>query len=377
MSIDIPAREDFVELSQQRSAGSVSLYLGSGSGNASPPIGRDAEAARLALRSSASEAMAELDANGIEKVQRDSISESLDALENDHSFWGNPAHTIAVFVSPEFTRAFRLRNELPSLTAVGDRFDLGPLLRATTFGHSGYVLAVTEGDVRLLALRSDASSEQLELPTLPDDVEETLETADNGGKADIPRADGALGPKIEQRRYCSKVQDAVLDVIGKSGLPLILAAASDLEPAYREINTYGDLLAQGIDANPSSFALDELEKRGRAVLEQHSFGELASWRENFGTMRANGLASSQLSDIAKAATAGLVDTLLFDLASTEEGSIDESGAITIADEPGPATYGLVDEIAVRVLRTGGTVKAVRREDLPDDKAVAATFRGVH
>jgi len=36
---------------------------------------------------------------------------------------------------------------------------------------------------------------------------------------------------------------------------------------------------------------------------------------------------------------------------------------------------LVDEIAARVLRTGGTVKAVRSDDLPDDSPVAATFRG--
>ena len=53
----------------------------------------------------------------------------------------------------------------------------------------------------------------------------------------------------------------------------------------------------------------------------------------------------------------------------------QGGTITIAREPGPTTYGLVDETAVRVLRTGGTVKAVRREDLPDDSPVAATFRG--
>ncbi|EPR75499.1 hypothetical protein ADILRU_2042 [Leifsonia rubra CMS 76R] len=375
MSIDIPSSKDLSELSQRRNAGSISLYVASGTAGDRPPIGRDTEAARLALRSAASNALAELDTTGIEKAQRDAISESLESLERDRNLWSTPARTIAVFASPEFTRAFRLRNELPSHSAVGDRFDVGPLLRATTFGHSGYVLAITEGDVRLLFLGSDASSEQIALPTLPDDVAMTLETTETDGRFDRRRADGALGPKIEQRRYCSVVQDAVLDVMGDSGLPLILSAASDLEPAYREANSYRDLLEHGIDANPSSLSLEELEKRGRSVLENHSEGELAAWRENFGTMRANGLASSQLSDVARAATSGLVDTLLFDLASTQEGSIDESGSVTLAREPGPTTYGLIDEIAVRVLRTGGAVKAVRRDDLPDDRPVAATFRG--
>lgn len=375
MGIDIPTREDFAELSQQRNDGSVSLYLGSGSGQASPPIGRDSDTARLSLRSAATAALSQLESIGIDQADLDKIDDAVTALDSDRDFWGTPARTIAVFVSPHGMRAFRLRNELPSHTAVGDRFDIGPLLRATSFTHSGYILAITEGDVRLLSLRADVASERVELPNLPADVSETLETTDTDGKSDRRRATGALGPKIEQRRYCSAVQDAVLDQIGDSALPLVLAAASDLESAYREVNSYRGLLEHGIAANPSSLSVAELEKRGRAVLDEHFHSELASWRDKFGNLRANNHASSQLSDIARAASAGLVETLLFDLASDVEGSIDESGAVTIADEPGPTTYGLVDEIAVRVLRTGGTVRAVRQADLPDDSPVAATFRG--
>ena len=264
---------------------------------------------------------------------------------------------------------------MPEHSAVGDRFDIGALLRATTFGHSGYVLALTEGDVRLLFLGPDASSEEVELETLPDDVEENLETTTTGGRFDRHRAQGTLGPKVEQRSYASAVQEAVLEVIGESGLPLVLSAARDLETAYRSVNTYPGLLEQGIDANPTSLSSHELETRAREVLQQHSEAELEQWRENFGTLRSQGLASTQLSDVARAAVSGLVGTLLFDLESTEEGTIDEWGAITAASEPGPASYGLVDELAVRVLNTGGTVKAVRRADLPDDTPVAATFRG--
>jgi hypothetical protein len=309
------------------------------------------------------------------REDRDTISNSVQSLERDRDFWSTQARTIAVFISPGFVRTFRLRNELPAHTAVGDRFDIGPLLRATTFGHSGYVLALTEGDVRLVFLGPDASSEDVELPTLPKDVAEKLDTTVTSGRFDRLRAQGTLGPKVEQRSYASAVQDAVLEMIDGSGLPLVLSAASDLEPAYRAVNKYAGLLELGIEANPTSLSSQELETRGRAILEQHSESELALWRENFGTLRSQGLASSQLSDIARAATAGLIDTLLFDLASTDEGSIDRWGAITPADEPGPTTYGLVDEIAVRVLTTGGTVKAVRRSDLPDDTQAAATFRG--
>src|SRR5690606_1872429 len=121
---------------------------------------------------------------------------------------------------------------------------------------------------------------------------------------------------------CSIVQDAVLEAIGRADVPLVLAASANLDPAYREINTHRGLLERGIDANPSSLSLDDLETRGRAVLEEYFAAELAAWRRDFGTLRSNGRASSQLSDVARAATAGQVDTLLFDLEWNVEGQID-------------------------------------------------------
>lgn len=376
MSIEIPSREDLAELSKHRNDASVSLYVAPRSSEGRPPVGQDTEAARLSLRSALAESLAELDKIGVSRADRNAISESLQSLDRDRDFWATSARSIAVFVSPEVTRTFRLRNELPPHSAVGDRFDLGPLLRATTFSHSGYVLAVTEGDVRLLSLGPDDSSEVIEIPEIPEGIVDALhKTVVDAGRFDRRSADGTLGPKVEQRVYCSAVQERVLEAIGDSEYPLVLSIAADLEPAYREINTYRGLVEQGIDANPSSLSLSDLETRGRAVMEQHFASELAQWREEFGSLRANGRASSQLSDIAHAATAGLVETFLFDLASTEEGRIDEGGLITSVAEPGPTTYGLVDEIAVRVLQTGGTVKAVRRTDLPDDTPVAATFRG--
>ena len=48
--------------------------------------------------------------------------------------------------------------------------------------------------------------------------------------------------------------------------------------------------------------------------------------------------------------------------------------MTLAEEAGPRTYRAVDEIATRVLRTGGRVRAVRTDDMPDGAPVAALHR---
>src|SRR5690606_23825365 len=125
------------------------------------------------------------------------------------------------------------------------------------------------------------------------------------------------------------------EAIGDDTAPLVLAAAPDLAPVYREINSYRQLLDDGIDANPASLSDDDLAARARRILEDHYRASIQEWNEEFGTLRAHGRASSQWSDIARAATAGLVDTLVLDFESMLEGTIDEAGSITIADEPGP------------------------------------------
>src|SRR5690606_23509668 len=130
------------------------------------------------------------------------------------------------------------------------------------------------------------------------------------------RAQGATGQRIEQQRYCRLVQDAVLEQVGESTLPMILAASRDLEPAYRVVNSYVGLLEVGIEAHPESLTPDDLDVRARTILDEHYAGELADWRERFGTQRGSGLATSRLNEVARAATASAIEELLFNMDST-------------------------------------------------------------
>ncbi|MEV4901509.1 hypothetical protein AB0K08_09245 [Citricoccus sp. NPDC055426] len=375
MSIDLPSADDFTELTQHRHASSVSVYVASsGSDGNLSPIGRHPESAQIALRTAVTDALSGGTADEVPASDRERLLGLVDALVEDRDFWSTQARSLAVFASPDGLRSFRLMNRLRTHGSLGDRFDTGPLIRATTFAHSGFVLALTKGSVQLLSLESDASNHEMVLTGLPEDLGLELQTADHDGRMDRQRADGNQRPKAQRRDYCSTVQEAVLQQINGSDHPLVLAASSDLEPAYREVNTYRRLVEEGIPVNPASLGRDELARRGREVLDRNYAAQLAEWRERFGTLRAHGRASAKLRDIARAATAGQVDVLLFDLTAEREGTIDEYGNVTPADEPSAHTYGLADEVAARVLRSGGTVKAVRGADLPDGAKIAATFR---
>ncbi len=363
----IPSASDLADLTDHRDDASVTIYL------KSSPLPRETEGVQIALKNAVSDAAAQLKGIGISPQRISKFTDALGDLESDDEFWRHQARTLAIFASPERLHTFRLANEVTTLLAVGDRFDVGALLRSVSFANAGYVLAVTEGKVNLYGLSAEHHPIELDI-RLPEDLHSVLEHAHNYGQADMPRAAGATGQKIEQQRYCRLVQDAVLERIGDSSLPMILAASDDLRPAYRVINTYPHLLESGIEAHPGSLTPGDLDTRSRSILDEHYRAELNDWREHFGTQRSQGRATSEFDEVARAATAAAVDELLFDMDASLEGSIDDMGIVERADAAGPTTYNLVDEIAARVLRSGGTVRAVRNEDLVDGSPVAALLR---
>jgi hypothetical protein len=65
---------------------------------------------------------------------------------------------------------------------------------------------------------------------------------------------------------------------------------------------------------------------------------------------------------------------LVDIDEVIPGTVDETtGAVTYAAADAGG-YGVVDEIATRVIRSGGRILAVRKADIPGGKSLAAILR---
>ena len=98
--------------------------------------------------------------------------------------------------------------------------------------------------------------------------------------------------------------------------------------------------------------------------------------DRFGDLSGQGRTATDVSDLARLSTYGAVDTLLVDIDASVPGSIGDDGAVTLADADDAVNYGVTDEIARRVLLAGGTVLAVRAEDIPEGGPVAGLLRFV-
>jgi hypothetical protein len=102
--------------------------------------------------------------------------------------------------------------------------------------------------------------------------------------------------------------------------------------------------------------------------------ELSAIRGDFERRFSQDRASTDVATIARAATYGAVDTLLVDIDEKVPGLADEDTGAVAFTEDDASSYGVVDEIARRVLLSGGRVLAVRGSDVPAGGPVAAMLR---
>jgi hypothetical protein len=365
---DLPTRAQLERLLAAREPWSVSIYL------PTTPSSRG-EAERVELKNLAAEASRQLQQAGAPRAEAGAIADELADLVDDDEFWRYQARSLAVFLTPTTSRTFRLANNLTSLVEVSDRFHLKPLLRAVTFPQSAFVLALAQNSVRLLEIEPDLEPGEVRIPGLPASVADAVGKSSIRDPAPVGRIQGAEGRKTRMRQYARRIDEALRPLLNGLDLPLILAAAEPIDSIYRSVNSYPHLLATTLTGNPEAVSDGQLAASARGLLDDLYAAELRTIQETYALRASERRASSDVADVARAATYGLVDTVLVDIDEVLPGHVDEeSGAVVFDDEGDAVNYGVVDEIARRAWMNGGKVLAVRRDDIPGKGSVAAILR---
>jgi Bacterial archaeo-eukaryotic release factor family 11 len=156
---------------------------------------------------------------------------------------------------------------------------------------------------------------------------------------------------------------------------LVESRAEPLDSIYRSVSTYPLLAGSSIPGSPETLSDAELVEGARAMLEELNAATLRDTHELYARREAESRAAADLAVVARAATFGMVDTVLVDIDEPVPGSVDEeAGTVELSDADDAVNYGVVDEIVRRVWRTGGTVFAVRREDVPGGGPAAPILR---
>lgn len=366
--VDIPTPRDLSALNDVRADVCVSIYL------PTTPITQDIQKARIKLSNLAKEAVRQLQEAGTDKHRLAALQENLDDLADDDEFWRFQAHSLAVFATPDSLRTYRLANNLVQIVEVSSRFHLKPLIRAITFPHAAYVLAVSENAVRLVEMSSDLPPVAVKVPGLPSDAASAVGKSTINDRSPSGRVHGSEGQKRRLAQYVRKVEAALRPILAGAEVPIILASTAPLESIFRSVSAI-PVLSKAIVGSHDRTSEADLAAAARPILDAHYDEQIAEFRALFDTRKGQRRTTTDIADAARAATFGNIDRLLVDIDEVVDGVVDEeTGAVTF-DESGDAhNYGVVDEIAGRALRTGAIVLGVRKGDIPSGQSLAAILR---
>jgi hypothetical protein len=367
--VDIPNDTDLLDLASHRGEMSVSIYL------PTTPVNPDAEGDRIAFKNLCAAAIDKLEAVAADKRALRELDEELDDLLDDDEFWRFQANGLAVFATPENLRTFRVPTALEASVNVSDRFHIKPLLRAKNFCNSGYVLALAEGSVRLVEVSADLPATVVKVEGLPKDAASAVGKSSLASRSHSRRIVGSEGKKVRLRQFARKVDGALRDLLAGSDLPLIIASVENLSAIYRSVNRHPHLASERIESSPERMTEAELAAAARPILDGIYKRRLDDWHDLYRQRVNDDRTTTDIATAARAATFGLVQSMVVDMNAVVNGTIDETtGMVRFEGTASAQSYGVIDEIVRRAVLTGAQVYSVREGEIPDGKPLAAILR---
>jgi len=332
-----------------------------------------------------------------EKALSNAYPEEQDLLEpargllDDNPFWQHQGDGLAVFLSPGEFQYFRLPISVEELVVVGERWHLKPLISLLSGDGRFYVLALSQGEVRLFQCTRHSVGE-VALEGIPGSMAEALKYDDpekqmqfrtaaptgTGKRAALFHGHGVGTDDSKDNilRYFRQIDKGLRALLGEERSPLVLAGVDYLFPIYREANTYPNLLDKGITGNPEGLKEKELHGQAWKIVEPHFQKEEKEAAARYRQLTDTDRASSDLKAIVPAAYYGKVEVLFVAVGIQQWGAFEpRENAVDLHSTPEPGDEDLLDLAAIQTLLHGGTVYAVDQERIPDKEgSLAAIYR---
>lgn len=333
-------------------------------------------------------------------------------LAADTHFWRHARDGLAVLAAAGRARVFLLHRPVQPLALVSSRFHTMPLVRIAAAMERFLLLALTSREARVYegtAWHGTTGDTMGPLDPVP-----LVGRTGGPAEAALSRADvideetfqphrvqrgmgiegivhGGTGAKQDDVADDTEIflrhVDAVVrtQVSGRSELPLVLVAAARLAAAFQRLTANPHLLADHAAADPHLMTTAELAAAVQPILAAARDRRIARAVAAYEQARDRDQGAGDLSDIARAAVAGRVATLLIEADRFEPGGFDRTtGAIDTdgenaadlsrGDAPAIRTPDLFGTLAETVLEHRGDIVPLARNAMPTESGVAAIYR---
>jgi hypothetical protein len=351
--------------------------------------GRESEQDPIRFKNLLREAEERLMAGGIRSAEVRAILKEPRRLLQNRGFWQGQIEGLAVFFSPGTFHFFRLPLPFKELVVVTSRFHIKPLLPMLVSDGLFYILALSQKQVRLLE-GTRHTVDEIDLEGMPQSLSEAFPDASLDRQLQFhtgtPSGSGERAAMFHGHDISNESKDRILrwfrmldrqlrGFLANGRPPLVLAGVDLLFPIYQDANTYPYLIEGGISGNPEGLKPEELHGQAWELVEPFFRKTREEATARYRQLAGTGQTSTDVKEAVSAAHHGRVEVLFVAVGMQVWGRFDpEKDRVDVHESPEPDDEDLLDLAAMESLIKGGTVYAVRPEEVPDQVPLAAVFR---
>jgi hypothetical protein len=231
-----------------------------------------------------------------------------------------------------------------------------------------YIVALSQNSVRLF----EATAQTIdELPTeqLPasiddalrfEDPERQLQSQPIGGGGVHFHGHGA-GEELDKQalaRYFRAVDRGLVELLGATTRPVVMACVDYYLPIYRDITNLANVIDAAVSGNPEHRSISELHSAALPLVEPIVQQRATAVATRYAELVGTGRTVTDLTALTAAASEGRIDTLLVTAGDTVP--------------PDPTTLTAIDHVIADAMNTGATVSVTQPSVI--DGPVAAILR---
>jgi hypothetical protein len=384
--MDILNRANLQELIQATGEWCTSLYM------PTHPIGWEQQQNPTRLKNLLTRVKKDLSEYGLRRPDIEGLLHPAEELLLDRDFWQHQSEGLAVFLSKNFSRTYRLPAKFEEFLVIGHNFHIKPLLPLLSSEGKFYILAINLNGIKLFLATKDTISE-VELTGIRTNIEEALWMDEPERHLDLHTATSSTGrgagpaifhgqgigdeDKANILRFFHYFDQELSALLKDKSILMIPAGVDYLLPLYREANTYNNLLEEVLIGAPEKLPIKELHKRAWQTIGPIFRERQRQAVEQFNELNGKqiGLTTTELETTVKAAKFGQVGTLFVPLGMQKWGRYDPANNNVIQEsEHKPENEDLLDFAAMHTILNAGQVYAVQSDELPGDGDIAAILR---
>jgi hypothetical protein len=331
---------------------------------------------------------------GLRVPDAQALLEPAEQLLGPTDYWLHPGDGLALFLSAARMHQYSLPIHLKKKLVIADRFHLKPLLPLFSGDESFFILALSQNVIRLfqgtrhsiLPMNIESTSESLSRFFRSEAPEKHLGWYMPSGSPRAPGRQAAIvhgtggGKKDDHKKlleYFRLLDGGLRVILRDQPAPLILAGVNHLHRVFREASSHPYIFETGISGNPERLSAEELHAKAWRILQPHFQQTRQATKKRYSQLSKQGshLASDHLERILPAAHNGQVESLFVAVGVQRWGEFDPvSQRVEQKDTYHPRCEDLLDRAAVLTLQNGGMVFAVRPDQVPSQRPIAALFR---